>query len=90
MTSTRRTTKRRPSAKPADNVIGGITRSRLDRLRDALPGTVDCLHRRRADMIEEGLIDDYVALHWLEWNGGSLRLTITGSNVCRQLASSTT
>ena len=89
MTSTR-TTKRRSTAKPmAGGSVGRIPRSRLEQLRDALPASVDCLHRRRADMIDEGFIDDYVALHWLEWNGGSLRLTITGSNVCQQLASST-
>jgi hypothetical protein len=89
MTSTRRTTKQRSNAKPkAESMIGGVPRSRLERLREALPATVDCLSRRRADLIDEAFIDDYVALHWLEWNGGSLRLTITGSNVCQQLASS--
>ena len=31
-------------------------------------------------------IDDYVAMNWLEWNGGGLRLTTTGDNVCKQLA----
>ena len=31
------------------------------------------------------LIDDYVSLDWLEWNGGALRLTVTGQNVRRQL-----
>jgi hypothetical protein len=89
MTTTRRTTKPRSKAKPAA-VRGpvGVPRSRLEQLREALPATVDCLTRRRADLIQEGYIDDYVALHWLEWNGGGLRLTITGSNVCQQLASS--
>jgi hypothetical protein len=46
---------------------------------------VDLLKRRRAAEIPEGYIDDYVALHWLEWQGGSLRLTTTGENVCRHL-----
>jgi len=27
------------------------------------------LKRRRADLISESLIEDYVALNWLEWNG---------------------
>jgi len=54
-------------------------------LRDALLGTVDLLERRRAGEIAERDIDDYVALNWLEWNGGGLRLTITGANVCKQL-----
>lgn len=56
-----------------------------DRLRDRLLTTVDSLQRRRADLVEETLISDYVALHWLEWAGGSLRLTQTGSNVCSQI-----
>lgn len=60
---------------------------RLEHLRTALSATVEMLLRRRADLIDERMIDDYVALHWLEWNGGSLRLTITGQNVCNQLKS---
>lgn len=59
--------------------------TRQERLREALPATVQHLHARHADMIEEGFIEDYVALHWLEWHGGGLRLTITGSNVCAQV-----
>ena len=31
-------------------------------------------------------VEEYVALDWLEWNGGSLRLTAVGENVCKQLA----
>jgi archaellum component FlaD/FlaE len=59
---------------------------RRDELRNALLATVDSLKRRRADQIPEDYIDDYVTLNWLEWNGGGLRLTETGSNVCRQLS----
>jgi len=58
---------------------------RREMLRDNLLGTVDLLKRRRAGDIEEGYIDDYVALNWLEWHGGGLRLTTTGDNVCQQL-----
>jgi hypothetical protein len=54
-------------------------------LRDALLSTIDLLERRRASEIDEQMIDDYVALDWLEWNGGALRLTVTGQNVRRQL-----
>lgn len=54
-------------------------------LREALPATVDLLHRRRASEVGNDAIDDYVALDWLEWNGGNLRLTLTGQNICRQL-----
>jgi hypothetical protein len=59
---------------------------RRDGLRDSLLATVDLLKRRRAAEIDAGLIDDYVALNWLEWNGGGLRLTVTGENICRQLS----
>jgi hypothetical protein len=62
------------------------TAPRREALRDALPATVAHLNRHRAAEIPEDYIDDYVALNWLEWNGGSLRLTITGTNVCKQLA----
>jgi len=58
---------------------------RLEALRDALLPTVDLLKRRRAAEIPPARIDEYVTLNWLEWNGGSLRLTITGDNICRQL-----
>jgi len=26
-----------------------------------------------------------VALHWLEWNCGGLRLTATGNDICKQM-----
>ena len=54
-------------------------------LRDSLLSTIDLLTRRRAAEIGDGFIDDYVALNWLEWNGGALRLTVTGQNIRRQL-----
>lgn len=59
---------------------------RREALRDQLPATVDLLKRCRASEIAESDIDDYVLLNWLEWNGGGLRLTVTGENVCRQMA----
>ncbi len=59
--------------------------TRRDVLRDRLLPTVDLLKQRRAAEIPEDYIDDYVALHWLEWRGGSLKLTTTGENVCRHL-----
>jgi hypothetical protein len=58
---------------------------RRDTLRDSLLSTVSLLKQHRAGEIAEDDIEDYVALNWLEWNGGSLRLTVTGDNVCRQL-----
>jgi len=66
---------------------GRIGMPRLGLLRDDLPATVDLLKRRRADLISESLIEDYVALNWLEWNGGGLKLTITGENLCKQMMS---
>jgi hypothetical protein len=59
---------------------------RRDNLRESLLATVDLLKQRRAAEIDPGFIDDYVALNWLEWNGGGLRLTVTGENICRQLS----
>lgn len=61
--------------------------SRLDALRDKLLASVDLLKRRRAGEIDEATIEAYVTLHWMEWHGGSLRLTTTGENLCRHLAS---
>jgi hypothetical protein len=59
--------------------------TRTEELRNELLVTVDSLHRRRADLVRETLIADYVALNWLEWNGGTLRLTVTGRNMCEQM-----
>ena len=64
----------------------GTPELRRDSLRESLLATVDLLKRRRAADIDAGFIDDYVALNWLEWNGGGLRLTVTGDNICRQLS----
>ena len=58
---------------------------RRETLRDGFLHTVDLLKQRRADQIGDGEIADYVALDWLEWNGGGLRVTTVGSNLCRQL-----
>jgi hypothetical protein len=57
-----------------------------ERLRQALPLTVERLNQRHADLIDSDDIDAYVALNWLEWHGGGLRLTITGRNVRAQMA----
>lgn len=54
-------------------------------LRAMLPHTRECLQLRQASMIGDELIADYVALDWLEWWGGGLRLTITGRNMCSQV-----
>ena len=57
---------------------------RRERLRLALPAAVELLRSRQAGLIKASEIDEFVALNWLEWHGGSLRLTVTGSNVCSQ------
>ena len=50
-------------------------------LHDSLLATVDALSRRRACDIPEQTIDRFVALRWLQWNGGNLRLTSTGEEM---------
>jgi len=62
---------------------------RRELLRDALLSNVAMLYRRRAAEIPAGYIDDYVTLNWLEWHGGSLRLTTLGENICKQMTSAT-
>jgi len=57
---------------------------RKERLRLALPAAVELLRTRQAGMIAAREIDEFVALNWLEWHGGTLRLTVTGSHVCSQ------
>jgi hypothetical protein len=57
-----------------------------DALRQGLLATVDLLKQCRAADVTEGYIDGYVALQWLEWNGGTLRLTAVGQNICSQLS----
>jgi hypothetical protein len=54
-------------------------------LKAELLAHVQLLKQRRCADIPEGYIDGYVALNWMEWNGGSLQLTVTGDNVRRQL-----
>jgi hypothetical protein len=59
--------------------------SRQDQLRLELLATVDLLQRCRADLVTDGFVDDYVALHWLQWHGGALKLTVTGTTLCEEL-----
>jgi hypothetical protein len=54
-------------------------------LRNELLVTMESLDQRRADLVNPQLIDGYVTLNWLEWNGGTLRLTETGKNMRNQL-----
>ena len=50
-------------------------------LHDSLLATVDALSRRRACDIPEQTIDRFVAMRWLQWNGGNLRLTAAGEEM---------
>ena len=54
-------------------------------LQESLLVTVDLLARRRACDIPEQTIDRFVALRWLQWNGGSLRLTAAGEALVVQV-----
>ena len=66
------------------------TGARREALRVTLLATVDLLRRCRAAEVPEADIEDLVALNWLEWHGGSLRLTEVGENMCKQLAAGMT
>lgn len=65
--------------------VHSLSRQRVDELRAALATNVDLLHRRRAALVPEDHVDDYVSLDWLKWDGGLLRLTATGTNIHRQM-----
>jgi hypothetical protein len=56
-------------------------------LMEGLLNTASLIEHRRCGEIADGYIDGYVALNWIEWNGGSLRLTETGLNIRKQLKS---
>jgi len=53
-------------------------------LQEALCASVDALERRQANEIPEATIDRFIELDWLEWYGGTLRLTTTGQNIHRR------
>ena len=59
----------------------GIQHDAVEVLRTMLPHTIECLKSRQANLIGDDLIEDYVALDWLEWAGGGLRLTEVGRNL---------
>ncbi|MDB5819864.1 MAG: hypothetical protein JWQ11_3504 [Rhizobacter sp.] len=53
----------------------------LAALKASLPLAMDLLDKRQAGLIGDAVIDQYVSQHWLEWNGGTLRLTTKGREV---------
>ncbi len=62
-----------------------LSQVRQDALRDGLAEASDHLKANRASAIGDEAINDYVALSWLEWDGGALKLTTIGRNICNQL-----
>jgi hypothetical protein len=74
------------SKRPPGGVASPDPLDHKERLRLALPAAAELLRLRQAGRIDASDIDAFVDLNWLEWHGGSLRLTETGSNVCSQLA----
>ena len=56
---------------------------------EAFAAAADALLVRRADRIDERDIDDFVALGWMKWHGGSLRITPLGQmallRICTRL-----
>lgn len=61
------------------------TAERPDPMRAAFQHTVDVLTQRRADLLSPAMIEAYVNCDWLNWQGGSLKLTVVGENICAQL-----
>lgn len=53
-------------------------------LRALLPSVERHLLDRRVDLLSQRDLGRYLALEWLEWHGGTLRLTQVGRNVCDQ------
>nr|WP_297351013.1 hypothetical protein [uncultured Caldimonas sp.] len=77
-----RTASRSPSVLPS--AVQGPPSER-DVLQARLPEVAQHLRARRVDLISQRDIGQYLALEWLEWHGGSLRLTAVGHNVCDQV-----
>lgn len=67
---------------PADD---GAPASAEQALRQRLMVVVQHMRQRRMDLIDEASLAPLLALDWIEWHGGALRLTITGRNVCDQM-----
>jgi hypothetical protein len=59
----------------------GVPPERRNLLAGRLPDAAHLLWRRRAAEVPTSDIDDYVALHWMYWAGGTLALTANGQAV---------
>jgi len=49
-----------------------------EQICNAFVTAADELLRRRAGLIAESDIDDFIALGWMDWDAGSLRITPLG------------
>ncbi len=58
--------------------------ARQGELRAALPRIQSLLRSNQAGQIGDDVIDELVDCCWMEWDGGALKLTATGLNICRQ------
>ncbi|UZD56278.1 hypothetical protein [Caldimonas aquatica] len=82
--------KRRPSPPRSQRGAGAVEDDTApataeQALRQRLLTVVQHMRQRRMDLIDEGELGPLLALDWLEWHGGALKLTITGRNVCDQM-----
>jgi len=57
-----------------------MTKERRADLRQGWLENIERLRRCHASEIPEDYIDDYLAMSWLQWNGGALKLTELGEN----------
>ncbi|GAA6118741.1 hypothetical protein [Acidovorax sp. FG27] len=64
--------------------IATTTADRQGELRAALPRIQSLLRSNQAGQIGDDVIDELVHCSWMEWDGGALKLTATGLNICRQ------
>jgi hypothetical protein len=74
----------RPSDPISSQTAPALSQERRDTLRAELPHVIATLDRRRADQLDASVIDDCVALNWLKWHGGDLKLTSAGERICEQ------
>lgn len=56
--------------------------ARYASLTTSFPAAVDALKRRLAPQVGDQAISQFVSLGWLEWNGGGLKVTTVGENLC--------
>lgn len=60
--------------------------SREQALTHALPVVVDMLEHGDGPYVDEGVLADLIALHWLRCEGGSWSMTAAGARVMQSLS----